>query len=74
MRGKKIRKLGILIFLCALFSEAWILKLVSDSQMERLSIETIQKQEYRSQEIGEELLSYITNKSSPSLEVGLYLL
>lgn len=74
MKLKKMRKLCVLIFLCALFSEIWILKIVSDSQMERLSIGTIQKQEYRDQEIGEELLSYITNKSSPSLEVGLYLL
>lgn len=70
----KIRKLGILIFLCALFSEIWILKIVSDSQMERLSNETIQKQEYRDQEIGEKMLSYIADKKSPSLEVGLYLL
>lgn len=74
MPSKKIRKLGVLIFFCALFSEVWILKIVSDSQMERLSVETVQKMEYRDQEIGEELLSYIENKSAPSLEVGLYLL
>lgn len=74
MPSKKIRKLGVLIFFCALFSEVWILKIVSDSQMERLSVETVQKQEYRDQEIGEEMLSYIENKSAPSLEVGLYLL
>ena len=74
MIGKKIRKLGVLLFFCALFFEVWILKIVSDSQMERLSVKTVQKQEYRDQEIGEEMLSYIENKSAPSLEVGLYLL
>lgn len=74
MLRKKIRKLGIFIFLCALFSEVWILKIVSDSQMERLSVETIQKMEYRDQEIGEEMFSYIKEKSSPSTEIGLYLL
>ncbi len=74
MRAKKICKLSVLIFLCALFSEIWILKIVSDSQMERLSMETIQKQEYRDQEIGGELFAYIKEKSSPSLEVALYLL
>ena len=74
MAGRMIRKLGVLLFLCALFSEIWILKLVSDSQMERLSTSTVQKMEYRDQEIGEEMLSYIENKASPSMEVGLYLL
>ncbi len=74
MWGRKIRKFVIAIFLCALFSEIWILKIVSDSQMGRLSVETIQTQGYRDQEIGEELFSYIKEKSSPSLEVALYLL
>jgi len=74
MWGKKIRKFAIVIFLCALFSEIWILKIVSDSQMGRLSVETIQTQGYRDQEIGEELFSYIKEKSSPSLDVALYLL
>lgn len=74
MLGKNIRKLGICIFFCALISEVWILKIVSDSQMERLSLETVQKQEYRDQEIGEEMLSYIKDTSKPSLDVGLYLL
>ena len=74
MLGRKIRKLGVLIFLCALFSEVWILKIVSDSQMERLSVETVQKMEYRDQEIGEEMLSYIADKNSPATEIGVYLL
>ena len=74
MTGRMIRKLVVLIFFCALFSEVWILKIVSDSQMERLSIETVQKMEYRDQEIGEEMLSYIEDKASPSMEIGLYLL
>ncbi len=72
--SKKIRKLGILIFFCALFSEVWILKIVSDSQMERLSVDTVQKMEYRDQEIGEEMFSYIEENDSPSTEIGLYLL
>lgn len=74
MIGKRIRKLGVLIFFCALFSEVWILKIVSDSQMERLSVETVQRMEYRDQEIGEEMLAYIENKESPSEEICLYLL
>ncbi len=74
MWGRKIRKFVILIFLCALFSEIWILKIVSDSQMGRLSVETVQTQGYRDQEIGEDLFSYIKEKSSPSQEVALYLL
>ncbi len=74
MLGRKIRKLGVLIFLCALFSEVWILKIVSDSQMERLSVETVQKMEYRDQEIGEEMLSYIADINSPATEIGVYIL
>lgn len=74
MTGRMIRKLVVLIFFCALFSEVWILKLVSDSQMERLSVDTVLKQEYRDQEIGDEMLTYIENKESPSQEIGLYLL
>lgn len=74
MLSKKIRKLGVLIFFCALFSEVWILKIVSDSQMERLSVDTVQKMEYRDQEIGEEMFSYIEEKGSLSTEIGLYLL
>lgn len=74
MWSKKIRKFGILIFLCAFFSEIGILKIVSDSQKERLSVETVQTQGYRDQEIGEELLYYIRERSSPAMEVALYLL
>ena len=74
MIGKKIRKLGVLLFFCVLFSEVWILKIVSDSKMERLSVETVQKMEYRDQEIGEEMFSYIEEKSALSTEIGLYLL
>lgn len=74
MTGRMNRKLVLLIFFCALFSEVWILRLVSDSKMERLSVDTVQKQEYRDQEIGEEMLAYIENKESPSKEIGLYLL
>ena len=66
MIGRMIRKIVVLTFFCALFSEVWILKLVSDSQMERLSVSTVQKMEYRDQEIGDEMLKYI--------KVGLYLL
>lgn len=74
MTGRMIRKLVVLIFFCAILSEVWILRLVSDSKMERLSVDTVQKQEYRDQEIGEEMLAYIENKESPSKEIGLYLL
>ena len=74
MSRRMIRKLIVLIFFCALCCEVWILKLVSDSQMERLSTDTIKKMEYRDQEIGEEMLTYIQNKESPSMEIGLYLL
>ena len=74
MTGRMIRKLVVIIFFCAILSEVWILRLVSDSKMERLSVDTVQKQEYRDQEIGEEMLAYIENKESPSKEIGLYLL
>ena len=74
MTSRMVRKLGVLIFLCALLSEVWILRIVSVSRMERLSASTVQKMEYRDQEIGDEMLSYIEHKESPSMEVGLYLL
>ena len=74
MIGRMIRKIVVLTFFCALFSEVWILKLVSDSQMERLSVSTVQKMEYRDQEIGDEMLKYIKDKEYPFMEVGLYLL
>lgn len=74
MRNKKLHNLLILVFLSALFTELWIIKLVSDSRMERLSTETVTKQEYRDQEIGEDMLAYIMNKSASSEEIGLYLL
>lgn len=74
MIGRMIRKIVVLTFFCALFSEVWILKLVSDSQMERLSVSTVQKMEYRDQEIGDEMLKYIKDKEYSFMEVGLYLL
>ncbi|MBQ8558975.1 MAG: M23 family metallopeptidase [Tyzzerella sp.] len=74
MRNKKLHNLIILVFLSALFTELWIMKLVSDSRMERLSTETVTKQEYRDQEIGEDMLAYIMNKSASPEEIGLYLL
>ena len=67
MTGRMIRKLVVLIFFCAILSEVWILRLVSDSKMERLSVDTVQKQEYRDQEIGEEMLAYINTVFSTNL-------
>ena len=74
MRNKRVHNLILLVFLSALFVELWIIKLVSDSQMERLTIETVTKQEYRDQEIGEDMLAYISGKSAPGETIGLYLL
>lgn len=74
MRNKQLHNLIILVLLSALFTEMWIIKLVSDSRLERLSTETVTKQEYRDQEIGEEMLAYINSKSAPAKEIGLYLL
>jgi len=71
---KKIRKLVILILFSVLITEIWIVKLVYDSRLERLSIETVKKQEYRDQEIGESMLCYIESHTAPATEVGLYLL
>lgn len=70
----KFRKWIILLFFCALFSELWICKLVADSRMERLQIATVISQEYRAQEVGKEMLSYIEGCDKPAENVGLYLL
>ena len=74
MTHGKTYKYVIVIFFMAMIVEHWILKIVSDSKLERLSIETVTKQEFRDQEIGEELLTYVIEKSTPSTEIGLYLL
>ena len=70
----KMRKWIVLIFMCALFTELWILKIVEDSQIERLSVETVLSSEYRAQEIGEKMLSYIEECDNPAERIGLYLL
>lgn len=67
---KTIIALIIIIFLC----EAWIVNLVDVSKKERLTKDIVNQMEYRDQEIGEEMLSYIMEKENPGEEVGLYLL
>ncbi len=73
MRQRVIR-LCIIVFLCAFFSELVILKVVSESKLERLNENTVQKMEYRDQEIGEEMLAYIKESENPGEDAGLYLL
>ena len=67
---KTIIALIIIIFLC----EAWIVNLVDVSKKERLTKDIVNQMEYRDQEIGEEMLSYIMETENPGEEVGLYLL
>lgn len=67
---KTIIALVIIIFLC----EAWIVNLVDVSKKERLTKDIVNQMEYRDQEIGEEMLSYIMETENPGEEVGLYLL
>lgn len=74
MRRKTIYRYVIVIFFLVLITEHWIMKIVSDSKMERLTLETVQKQEFRDQEIGEEMLAYARNDATPSMEIGVYLL
>lgn len=54
--------------------EAWIVNLVDVSKKERLTKDIVNQMEYRDQEIGEEMLSYIMETENPGEEVGLYLL
>lgn len=70
----KLRKILILVFVMVLCIETWIVKLVTDSKMERLSEDTVQRMGYRDQALSEELLAYIVEDKAPALEVGLYLL
>ena len=74
MPHKKTYKYVIMILFMAMIVEHWILKLVSDSKLERLTIETVTKQEFRDQEIGEKLLTYVIENQTPSTEIGIYLL
>lgn len=74
MKKKKLHKFILLLLFISFFTELWIVKIVTTSQMERLSEETVKKMEFRDQEIGESMSSYIKDKQDPSLEIGLYLL
>ncbi len=70
---RKTAKLCVLLFLCVLFSEICIWKIVEESKLGRLDVSTVKSLEYRGQEIGEKMLSYI--KSSEDIEeIALYLL
>ncbi len=64
----------LILFVAIIFTEVWITKTVSESQLSRLNRSTIQNMEYRGQEIGEMMLGYIQGNESPGEEVGLYLL
>lgn len=74
MKYGKIRYWILMLLLAVLFTELWIVKLVNKANMQRLSVETVQTQEYRDQEIGEKMLAYIEKRQSPAAEIGLYLL
>ncbi len=70
----KLRNWIILLFLCALFSEVHILKIVSVSRMARLTTESVTASEYRAQEIGEKMLAYMRVYDDSPESIGVYLL
>jgi len=71
---KRFRIHLIFLLIIAFYVEIGIVKIMSDSQMERLSLKTVSDMKFRDQEIGEKMLEYIIYKSNPGKEVGLYLL
>lgn len=69
-----MKKIGIFLFVVVFLCELWIVELVDTSKKERLTEDTVKQMEYRDQEIGEEMLAYISGKENPAKEIGLYLL
>ena len=74
MKHRQSHNILLLLLIFSIFTEVWMVKIVSDSRRERLSLATIQSTAYRAQNIGEELLKYVENREKPATEVGLYLL
>ena len=71
---KEVLRIIMAVFICAFLSELWIIKINKGSQEGRLTEDTLQSMDYRSQEIGEEMLKYILEKNDAGESVGLYLL
>ena len=69
-----MKRVIVSLLVIALLTELWIVKIVSYNQTKRLAINTIKEIEFRDQEVGEEMLSYIINVENPSHYIGLYLL
>lgn len=74
MKRKQLHNLLLILFLVSFFSEIWIVHLTETSELERLSVETVTSMNFRDQEIGEEMLEYISVQKNPAQKVGLYLL
>ena len=74
MKLKYIGKLLLLVLLCSFFIENWIVKDVEMSRMQRLDESTVTKMEFRDQEIGEEMLTYLVSQDDRGMKVGIYLL
>lgn len=62
--------IGLLVF----FVSIWTAKLVEQGQKERLSDNIVTSAEFREQNVGEEMLSFLRETSMPSKYVGIYLL
>lgn len=73
MRRKYVQML-IFIIISSVFITQWTEKIISDSQLERLTKGAAYSAEYREQKIGEQLLPYLKKFSNPGKVVGLYLL
>ena len=52
----------------------WTNKMLEHTKMQRLNKEVVFEQDYRAQEIGEELLAYLKESDQKGCDVGLYLL
>lgn len=74
MKLKDIGKQVLLIFLFSFFVELWIVKNVEISRLQRLNENTITRIEFRDQEIGEDMLSYLVGEENRGMKVGIYLL
>ncbi len=73
-KREEMKKAGITLFIVILICEIWINNLINTSSRERLNEETVTQMEYRDQEVGEAMLSYIKEKERPAEDVALYLL
>lgn len=74
MKRKQKGNLLLLVLLFSFFTELWIGKIYNISRMMRLTQDTVGKEEFRAQEMGETMLSYLIGKENRGSLAGLYLL